>query len=156
MTASALSVVHHTFRIERTYAAPPARVFRAFEDPKIKRQWFVEGEGWQVDEFTVDFRVGGREFSRFRFQGGEEVTNDTTYHDIVPNHRIVIAYSMTIGGRRISTSLATMEFKPAGKGTTLVFTEQDAFLDGADFPAQREEGTRELLEKLGEMLDQAA
>jgi len=34
------SVLHHTFVIERTYAAAPARVFRAFEDPKLKRQGF--------------------------------------------------------------------------------------------------------------------
>jgi uncharacterized protein YndB with AHSA1/START domain len=65
-----------------------------------------------VDEFTVDFRVGGHEFSRFRFGGGDEITNDTIYQDIVPNHRIVIAYTMTVGGKRISSSLATMEFKP--------------------------------------------
>jgi uncharacterized protein YndB with AHSA1/START domain len=149
------SVVHHTFTIERTYPAAPARVYRAFEDPNLKRKWFAEGEGWEVDEFTVDFRVGGREYSRFRFQGNE-ITNDTTYQDIVPNHRIVIAYTMTMGGKRISSSLATMEFKPAGAGTKLVFTEHDAFLDGADHPKQREEGTRELLDKLGELLTQTA
>ena len=150
------SVTHHTFTIERTYAAAPARVFRAFEDPRLKRQWFVDGEGWQVEEYSSDFRVGGREFSRFRFNGGEEMTNDTVYHDIVPNHRIVIAYMMTIGGKCISSSLATMEFKPAGSGTTLVFTEHDAFLDGADHPKEREEGTRELLDKLGEVVERPA
>jgi uncharacterized protein YndB with AHSA1/START domain len=150
------SVAHHTFTIERTYAAAPARVFRAFEDPRLKRQWFVDGEGWQVEEYSSDFRVGGREFSRFRFNGGEEMTNDTVYHDIVPNHRIVIAYMMTIGGKCISSSLATMEFKAAGSGTTLVFTEHDAFLDGADHPKEREEGTRELLDKLGEVVERPA
>jgi uncharacterized protein YndB with AHSA1/START domain len=150
------SVTHHTFTIERTYAAAPARVFRAFEDPRLKRQWFIDGEGWQTEEYTSDFRVGGREFSRFRFNGGEEMTNDTVYHDIVPNHRIVIAYMMTIAGKCISSSLATMEFKPAGSGTTLVFTEHDAFLDGADHPKEREEGTRELLDKLGEVVERPA
>jgi uncharacterized protein YndB with AHSA1/START domain len=150
------SVLHHTFTVERTYAAPPSRVFRAFEDPGLKRQWFVDGEGWDVDEYTFDFRVGGREFTRFRFKGGEEMTNDTVFHDIVPNHRIVIAYMMTIGGKCISSSLATIELKPAGVGTTLVFTEHDAFLDGADHPKEREEGTRELLGKLGEVLERSA
>jgi hypothetical protein len=55
---------------------------------------------------------------------------------------------MTIGDNRISASLATMEFKPAGSGTRLVFTEQGAFLDGHDNVTQREKGTRELLEAL--------
>jgi uncharacterized protein YndB with AHSA1/START domain len=63
------SVTHATFTIERTYDAPPRRVFKAFADPAIKRRWFAEGEGWEIEEFMVVFRVGGTERSRFRFQG---------------------------------------------------------------------------------------
>src|SRR3546814_10912582 len=55
---------------------------------------------------------------------------------------------MTVGGNRISVSQATMQFEPAGGGTRLVFTEQDAFLDGYDDAGQREAGLRELLESL--------
>ncbi len=146
------SVTHATFVIERVYEATPARVFKAFEDPAAKRRWFAEGEGWQIDGFDTDFRVGGYERSRFRFKGGVPITNDTTYQDIVPNERIIIAYSMMIGENRISSSLATMEFKKEGKGTRLVFTEQGAFLDGHDNVAQREAGTRELLEALDKEL----
>jgi uncharacterized protein YndB with AHSA1/START domain len=146
------SVTHATFTVERTYDASPARVFNAFADPAIKRRWFAEGEGWQVEEFKGDFRVGGTESSRFRFRGGDLIRNDTVYQDIVPDQRIITAYSMTIGENRISASLATMEFKPAGSGTRLVFTEQGAFLDGYDDPAGREHGTGALLDNLGEAL----
>jgi uncharacterized protein YndB with AHSA1/START domain len=52
------SIVHRTFVIERTYPASAARVFAAFSNPATKRRWFAEGEGWQIDEFKVDFRVG--------------------------------------------------------------------------------------------------
>ncbi|HWA47742.1 MAG TPA: SRPBCC family protein [Dongiaceae bacterium] len=147
------SVTHATFTLERVYDATPARVFRAFEDPAAKRRWFAEGEGWQIDAFDTDFRVGGYERSRFRFKGGAPITNDTTYQDIVPNERIIIAYSMTIGENRISSSLATMEFKKEGKGARLVFTEQGAFLDGHDNVAQREGGWKELLDALGRELN---
>jgi uncharacterized protein YndB with AHSA1/START domain len=142
------SVTHATFTIERAYDATPARVFQAFADPAAKRRWFAEGEGWTVEQFDVDFRVGGHERGRFRFKGGPLIANDTKYEDIVPDERIIIAYTMTIGDNRISASLATMEFKPAGSGTRLVFTEQGAFLDGHDNVTQREKGTRELLEAL--------
>jgi hypothetical protein len=37
---------------------------------------------------------------------------------------------------------------PSRSGTSLVFTEQGAFLDGLDTPAQREHGTGVGLERL--------
>jgi len=142
------SVVHATFTVERNYDFPPARVFDAFADTAAKRRWFAEGDGWTIEEFVADFRPGGFERSRFRFRDGPPMRNDTVYQDIVPNERIIIAYSMMFGEDRISSSLATMEFKPAGKGTRLVLTEQGAYLDGHDNVPQREEGTRGLLEAL--------
>jgi uncharacterized protein YndB with AHSA1/START domain len=146
------SVTHATFTLERSYDAPPAKVFKAFADPAIKRRWFVEGDGWDVEEFTGEFKIGGVERSRFRFQGGEPVHNDTTYHDIVPNERIIFAYTMTVGQNRISASLATCEFKPSGSGTHFVFTEQGAFLDGLDSVGSREGGWKGLLDALGRAL----
>jgi uncharacterized protein YndB with AHSA1/START domain len=151
-------VVHTTFRIERTYPVSPARVFAAFAEPATKRRWFAGGEGAEVVAFTADFRVGGREETRSRFRGGlpppapaagTEIRNDTTYQDIVPDERIVFAYTMSMAGRVFSASLATVEIAPEGGGTRLVFTEQAAFFEGADGPAMREQGWGALLDSLG-------
>src|SRR5262245_47915382 len=146
MIANQSSVVHSTFSIERTYPSPPARVFAAFSNQETKRRWFAEGEGWEVEEFTMDFRVGGREVSRFRFKSSAPMGNDTVYLDIVPDRRIVLAYTMMVGDKRISVSLATVELTPSADGTRLVYTEQAAHFDGADKPAGREAGCRELLD----------
>lgn len=154
MTAN--PVVHASFTIERSYAASPARVFAAFADPAQKRRWFAEGEGWEVERFDVDFRVGGHERSRFRFQGGPPITNDSVYQVIQPNECIILAYAMAIDGTPLSGSLLTMEFVPEGTGTKLVFTEQGAYLDGKDGPINREKGSRELLETLAKMLGEPA
>lgn len=154
MTAN--PVVHASFTIERSYAASPARVFAAFADPAQKRRWFAEGEGWEVERFDVDFRVGGHERSRFRFQGGPPITNDSVYQVIQPNECIILAYAMAIDATPLSGSLLTMEFVPEGTGTKLVFTEQGAYLDGKDGPINREKGSRELLETLAKMLGEPA
>jgi uncharacterized protein YndB with AHSA1/START domain len=96
-----------------------------------------------------DFRVGGREVSRFSLTGKTIYTNDTIYQDIVPDNRIIFAYTMAKDGENISASVATVELKPQGKQTRFVFTEQGAFLDGLDTPAAREAGWQDLLNNLG-------
>jgi uncharacterized protein YndB with AHSA1/START domain len=143
---------HDSFTIERTYPASHQRVFSAFANQETKLRWFAEGEGWEVDEFTVDFREGGRELARFQFKGGAPIRNDTVYLDIVPDQRIVFAYTMTVGEKHVSASLATVEFASAGDGTRLTFTEQAAFFDGADGRSRREGGWGTLFRRLGEEL----
>jgi uncharacterized protein YndB with AHSA1/START domain len=147
-------VIHNTFVIERTYPVAPAKVFDAFADPQKKRRWFAEGEGFQVERFDSDFRVGGKEICDFRvLQGpieGALIRNETNFLDIVSEKRIVVAYTMSMEAKPFSASLATTEFKPAadGKSTVLLFTEQGAYFKGSDGPKMREQGTRELLEAL--------
>jgi uncharacterized protein YndB with AHSA1/START domain len=143
------TVTHSTFVIQRTYDASPARVFAAFAQPEAKARWFAGPEEWGPDEHEMDFRVGGREISRGGPKGGPLHSFEAIYQDIVPNQRIIFTYDMHIDETRISVSLTTIELKPKGIGTELTFTEQGAYLDGYDNPAEREHGTRELLDALG-------
>jgi uncharacterized protein YndB with AHSA1/START domain len=148
------SVTHNTFVLERVYDASPARVFAAFADPTIKARWFSGPAEWQQDKRVHDFRIGGHERLSGGPKGGQRHTFEATYYDIVPDERIVYAYEMYMDDTRISVSVATFELRSEGKGTRLVLTEQGAFLDGHDYPAQREAGTRDLLEKLAGALSQ--
>ena len=151
------SVIHSTFVIERSYPKPPERVFSAFADAAKKRRWFAESESHEVEEFAMDFRVGGTERSRYRFKEGTPfpgvaLTNEGSYQDIVPDRRVVTASTMTLGDRRISASLVTVELLPTDEGTDLICTHQGAFFEGADGPQMREAGWRHLLEQLAKEL----
>lgn len=146
---------HDTFSIERHYRAAPEKVFAACAEPAQKRKWFVEGEGWIIHSFEMDFREGGLESSRFRPEGGPEMGNDTFYHCIVPGRRIVSSYSMTIAGKPLSVSLATLEFEADGHGTRLVYTEQAVFFEGADGVEGRREGCKALLQALAVALGES-
>lgn len=142
------SVTHATFTIERHYPKPPQRIFAALSEPAQKRRWFAaDDKDFQVEKFEMDFRVGGTERSSFLVQG-KECVNDTVYLDIVPERRIVFAYTMALAGRRFSSSQATFELVPAENGTDLIFTEQAAFFEGADGPQMRREGWMKLLDSL--------
>ena len=151
------SVIHSTFVINRRYPKPPGRVFSAFADAAQKRRWFAEGGSTVVEEFEMDFRNGGTERVRYRFKEGTPfpgvaLTAEGSYQDIVPDRRVVIASTMTLGDRRISASLVTFEFLPSDEGTDLIFTHQGAFFEGADGPEIREAGWRQLLEQLAKEL----
>lgn len=147
------TVIHNTFVIERNYPATPERVFAAFADATKKRRWFAESENHEVEEFALEFRVGGTERARYRFKEGTpfpgvQLSSVGLFQDIVPNRRIVVATTMSLGGRCFSASLLTFELVVADKGTALVFTDQSAFFEGADGPKMREAGWRKLLDQL--------
>lgn len=147
------SVVHGAFHLERTYDAPVERVWKALTDEKAKQKWFGGAPGrWQLLERQMDVRAGGTERLKGRWEGGVVSTFDATYHDVIPNERLVYAYVMHLNDKKISVSLATMQLQAEGEKTTLKVSEQGAFLDGYDDAGSREHGTGHLLDALGASL----
>lgn len=142
---------HGTFVLSRTYPVAPESVFAAWSSRDAKARWFGAPTG-DNPTLKLDFRVGGTESFSGGPPDGPVHTYEATYHDIVPNERIVYGYTMDADAKLISVSVTTVEFAPAGDGTTLTFTEQGVFLDGNDTLVIREKGTSELLEQLGAAL----
>jgi uncharacterized protein YndB with AHSA1/START domain len=147
------SVAHAIFHLKRSYDAPVARVWRALTDIEAKAKWFplVPGK-WELLERQMDVRVGGRERLKGRWESGMVSTFDAIYHDVIPHERLVYAYDLYLDDKKISISLATLELKADGSKTSLLVTEQGAFLDGYDDAGSREHGTGLLLDALGASL----
>jgi uncharacterized protein YndB with AHSA1/START domain len=151
------SAIHSTFVVEHKYPQTPERVFAAFADAGKKRRWFAEGLSHDLQEFELDFRVGGVERYRSLFKEGTpfpgvELTYEGSHHDIVPNRRIVIASTMSIGGWRISLSLVTVDLLRTDLGTDLICTNQGVYFEGSGGPKMREAGWRHLFEQLAKEL----
>jgi len=147
------TVVHSTFVIERNYPQPPERVFGAFAQPARKRRWYAEGDH-EIQEFEMEFRVGGSERFSYRFKeghpiAGSAIANESTYQDIVADKRIVTTTRMSLNGKPILVAVLTIEFVASSSGTNLVFTNQGTFIDWPDGPGMIEHGWRALFDRLG-------
>ncbi len=150
-------VVHSTFVVERSFPKPPETVFAAFSDAAKARQWYARGDHHEIQEFSLDFRVGGKQSLRYVLGpdtpvAGVVINNQGIYEEIQPNERIVTAFTMDMDGRRISASLVTVELLPSGTGTDLILTSQGAYFEGGPGPQMIEAGWRSLMEKLAKEL----
>ncbi len=153
-----MSLIHHTFVIERSYPKSPATVFDAFADPAKKRLWYAESRNHTVEEYSSDFRVDGEERFQYRFREGTPfpgvaITSAGVYEEIIPGGRIIMASRMALGGNLISVTLVTFEFLPSDTGTTLVCTHQAAFSEQSDGPERREAGWQTLFDNLSNYLE---
>jgi len=146
------SQTHATFVIERNYPVPVSAVWHALSDNDARDQWFGGGPEFDAGDKSHDFRVGGHGVEDGQRHGGPRSRFDSTYTDIIDQHRIVFTYDMWVDDRHISTSLTTIVVEPESDGTRLTYTEQGVHFDGLDSVDGREEGTRGLLDKLGSFL----
>ncbi|MEO6279302.1 SRPBCC family protein [Roseateles sp.] len=139
---------HTSFVLDRQFKASAARVFAAWADPATKLRWSDCHAETTKPEFSMDFRSGGKETYRSALPDGTKLAVDKVFLDIVPEARIVFAYSMAADGHALSASLVTVEFTDTPAGSTLKLTEQLAYLDGHEDLAQRRRGTEEGLDRL--------
>jgi uncharacterized protein YndB with AHSA1/START domain len=148
------SIAHGVFTIERTYpGVTPQRVFDAFATEAGKAAWFsAPNDAWDLVEREFDFRPGGRETLKGKWASGDVTFFDARYFDIVRGERIVYAYDMWHEDRKLSVSLATLEFHAVDGGTKFKLCEQGAFLDGYDDAGSREHGTNELIDRMAASL----
>jgi uncharacterized protein YndB with AHSA1/START domain len=158
MTTTEPGTIHNTFVIERNFPWRAARVFSAFAQPALKRRWYAEGDH-EIQDFQMDFQLGGSERLRYRFQqghpiAGSEIANESTYQDIVEEQRIVMTSRMSLNGKPIAVMLATFEFAPAEKGTDLILTHQGTYIDWPEGMKMIEMGWNGLVERLARELAQ--
>ena len=146
---------HGSLTIERTYAAPPSRVFAAWANIETKAQWFVgPPERWTLVTRELDFRVGGTEVLEGLFDKDVIVRFTARYHAIIPNERLVYVYDLDGCDRNQSVSLVSVEFAPtASGGTRMTFTEQIVFCDGQDGVEARRSGTSDHFDRLALVVD---
>jgi len=126
------NVKHSTLVFERVCAAPVERVFAAFASPEERAGWGTPSETAAFIYDKADFREGGVDVFRCGDKSNPQYCGVTTYHDIVPNERIVSSEVVETQGRKLLISISTTTFVPEGTGTKVIVTVQLASLAGED------------------------
>ncbi|MDQ1185805.1 SRPBCC family protein [Agrobacterium larrymoorei] len=78
----------HELILMREIDAPPEKIFRAWTDPELLKQWFCP-KPWGVSHAELDVRAGGSSIIVMKGPNGEEVENRGVYLEVVPNKKIV-------------------------------------------------------------------
>ncbi len=78
----------HELVLMREIDAPREKIFRAWTDPELLKQWFCP-KPWGVSHAELDVRTGGSSVIVMTGPNGEVVDNRGVYLEVVPNEKIV-------------------------------------------------------------------
>lgn len=80
--------------LTRLIDAPPEKVYRAWTDPALLKQWFAP-QPYTTPRAELDVRPGGANLIIMRGPEGNDMPNRGVYLEVVPNRRLVITDAYT-------------------------------------------------------------
>jgi len=110
--------------VEGRYPVSPGRVFEAWTDPAVVKQWFGTEPG-ALEHAAIDLRPGGRWRFTERTTGGTSTGFEGEYLEVVRDQLLVFTWAKITehheSGRRESTPCSTVEirFVADGDGTAM-------------------------------------
>ncbi|AKU18004.1 SRPBCC family protein [Luteipulveratus mongoliensis] len=141
-----------TITITREFDAPPEKVFRAWAEPELVKQW-LGPKSLDMDIKQWDCQTGGS-YRYAAVRGGEEFAGFFgSFHDVRPGERIVQTF--TYEGMPDAVSLETMTFEAleGGRCRIVAVSVVESMQAQAGMMASgMEVGINEGYEKLDELL----
>lgn len=92
--ATESSIADRELLITRLINASPEKVYRAWTEPELLRQWNAPFP-WQVVRAEIDLRPGGTSLVVMRGPEGNELPNRGVYLEVVPNEKLVFTDAYT-------------------------------------------------------------
>ena len=80
--------------LERIFDAPREKVYRAWTEPKLMKQWFVP-RPWTISGVALDVRPGGANLIVMRDPEGNDHPNRGVYLEVVENEKLVFTDAFT-------------------------------------------------------------
>jgi uncharacterized protein YndB with AHSA1/START domain len=80
--------------LQRLFDAPPEKVYRAWTEPDLLKQWFAPLP-WTTPQAELNVRPGGANLIVMRSPEGMDFPNRGVYLEVVPNQRLVFTDAYT-------------------------------------------------------------
>ncbi len=111
-----------TLQIKRAFKAPREKVFQAWTDPTVLKQWFAPTDQFTVPIADVDFRVGGKYRIAMQAPDGVQHIAIGAYREIDAPRKLVFTWSWE--KKSMPDTLVTIEFSERSGVTEMVFTHE--------------------------------
>lgn len=89
-----MSSTANELSITRLINAPPEKVYQAWIDPEMIKEWFCP-RPWRVSDAVVDARPGGASIMTFKGPNGELFPNSGVFLEVVPGKKLVFTDAYT-------------------------------------------------------------
>lgn len=105
--------------LERIFDAPRDKVYRAWTEPKLVKQWFAPLP-WTISGVAMDVRPGGQSLIVMRDPEGKDYPNPGVFLDVVPNEKLVFTDAFTEAWQPSEKPFMTaiVTFEDVGDGKT--------------------------------------
>ncbi|MBA3454206.1 MAG: SRPBCC domain-containing protein [Deltaproteobacteria bacterium] len=107
-----------TVILERTFAAAPSLVFKAWTDPEIVGRWWGP-EGFTTTDIEMDVRVAGRWSNTMVARDGKRYPSAGEYREVLPAAGLVMFDEGKGEPMNGHATKIEVTFEPAGAGTKM-------------------------------------
>lgn len=125
--------------LSRFIAAPREKVYAAWTNPELLRQWFAPLP-YTTPVAELDVRPGGANFIVMRGPDGAEMPNRGVYLEVVENERLVLTDAYTGGWEPSEKPFMTIVLTFEGEGTGTRYTARVRHWTAADREAHEKMG----------------
>jgi uncharacterized protein YndB with AHSA1/START domain len=124
MSETASLSTETTLILKRTVEAPRSKVFEAWTNPDLLKQWFLASDEYVSPFAEVDLRIGGKYRMAMRhIEKGIEHVATGIYKEILPPSRLVFTWSWE-GEQADGDTIVTIEFRDMGTSTEIVLKHE--------------------------------
>lgn len=118
MSATSPASADHDLVLTRFITATPDKLFRAWTEPELLKQWFAP-QPYTTPRAELDVRPGGSNLIVMRSPEGQDMPNRGVYLEVIPNRKLAFtdAYTEAWVPSEKPFMTVVLTFDPEGEGT---------------------------------------